>query len=73
MNLGNTLSNTTYICKTKNGTELVASTLDTKYYDKEFTGNQLGANSGSDLFVVISKGIIVTSLAFKYSSFVLIK
>ena len=62
--LGNTLSNTTYICKTENGTELVTSTLDTKNYDKEFTGNQLGANRGKDLFVVISKGTIITPFTF---------
>ena len=62
--LGNAQSNTTYICKTENGTALVTSTLDGNDYDKEFTGYQLGAIRGKDLFVVISKGIIRTPLSF---------
>ena len=60
------MSNTKYICKTENGTALVTSTLGGKDYDKEFTGNGLGATRGKDLFVVISKGIIMTPLAFQY-------
>ena len=53
--IGNVDNTDRYVFESKEGTRLVASTSDTKEYDKVFVGTKFGARSGAGLSIIISK------------------
>ena len=44
-----------YVFESEDGTRLVASTSDTKEYEKVFVGTKFGARSGAGLSIIVSK------------------
>ena len=53
--IGNVANTDRYVFESKEGTRLVASTSDTKEYDKVFVGTKFGARSGAGLSILVSK------------------